>query len=312
MLGNDAGQPAAVVPFQRHGRCGRLRAFVNIADFQRLGIEDRDDRQSAAPKTPDRPNIHWVIRRHAIEVPARRPAALLQGVLWAPIRRRISDRHRNDPFAPLRLLHQRLNAIEYVVDRGCAGERGKHRLEPFAIEVRVGVDQAGDHGAFGEIDAFGLGTRQRLDLGITANGEDVLARHRDSALYRKRGIDGDDFAPGEDPLCRCHFTTFRSRAKYICIYEKLTRRPHFQVAKYYTAIQHRMQASARSHDRCSTNIRTVSGVTDARVCWPPLQSLTYDRFGSQQLEHRCRCGSGEQGKVCDGMRRDRLVLDLCG
>src|SRR5262249_1766793 len=68
----------------------------------------------------------------------------------------------------------------------------------------VRVDQPGDHRASGEIDALRLRPRQRLDLRVAADREDALAGDRDRAPDRERGVDGNNLAAGEDPLCRPH------------------------------------------------------------------------------------------------------------
>ena len=62
----------------------------------------------------------------------------------------------------------------------------------------VGVDQAGDRAAAGQVEDFGVGADHGFDVGVVAEGEDLLAEGGQGADAGLRGLLGEDWAAAHD------------------------------------------------------------------------------------------------------------------
>jgi hypothetical protein len=66
--------------------------------------------------------------------------------------------------------------------------------------VRVVVDQAGDDGLAGEIDAARVGPGETIDVRGAADGDDAIASDGDRLRDREAVVDGDDLTVGENDV----------------------------------------------------------------------------------------------------------------
>ena len=200
LLDEDPRRLAARVLLDRHALPRRHGLAGDPREPQRLAVGDRDERERVAPVAPDRADVDGVPRGDAVQLPARREPPLLEVLRHIEVVGRVAERHRHDPLAGRRHSHQGLDALEHVLDRGGAGERGTDRLETFAVHVGVGVDEARDDGAAAEVDQAGVAMGERADLGISPHGDDAVVGDGHGLREAEGGVDRDDRPPVEDQI----------------------------------------------------------------------------------------------------------------
>jgi hypothetical protein len=109
--------------------------------------------------------------------------------------RRLADRHRQDPLAGLGVARERLDPLQDVVDRGGACQRRVDLLQPFAVEMRVRVDEPGNDGAPAQLDTPGAGMGEREHVGVATDGENAISRDRHRFGDGRTAIEGQDATP---------------------------------------------------------------------------------------------------------------------
>lgn len=92
---------------------------------------------------------------------------------------RFTDWHGDDPLAGGLCLHQLFDPLQNIVDAIAANEGRQCFLEPFAIHVRVSIDEAGDHETTSRIDALRCGSTNHFYIGIGTRREDQSVFDRD-------------------------------------------------------------------------------------------------------------------------------------
>ena len=87
-----------------------------------------------------------------------------------------------------------------VFDRRNVAARGQLRVRRRAVEVDVGVDESRQGDPAPQVDYLGFLSDQRLDVGVSARGEDPVAGYRDRIDDRRGGIHRDDLAVAQDEI----------------------------------------------------------------------------------------------------------------
>jgi hypothetical protein len=180
--------------------------------FERRAVGARNKRLRAAPEAPDRADVDRIVRRGAVELPARRPAPLGEDLRYVQIERRIADRHGHDPLAGHPAACDFSDALLDVADRAHAPERGKHRAQRLAVHMGVAVDQAGRHGPAVQIDDARGGRGIFRHGGIRPDRDDPLAYYRHRLRDARARVDGDDVAVLENAIGRPSRHACRRRA----------------------------------------------------------------------------------------------------
>ena len=84
------------------------------------------------------------------------------------------------------------------IERAPASD-GYSRLEPFAIHVRMGVDEPGHDGAAAQIDEARGVARQAAEICTGADFRDAVRGDRDGLGDVEGGIEGDDVTAVTEP-----------------------------------------------------------------------------------------------------------------
>ena len=71
-------------------------------------------------------------------------------------------------------------------------------VRPFLLEVRVVIDETGNHGLAAQIDALRVRSRKPGDVLIRTDGDDAISADRDRLSDRETVIDGNDLSVGQD------------------------------------------------------------------------------------------------------------------
>jgi hypothetical protein len=188
----SAGGLAPGVLLYGDARRGWWRVAVDAGQLERERVGDGCKRGRVSPESPDGSDVDGVVRRRLIEFLARWEALLLEDIRHVEVCRRVADRHGDDPLARLRGAREFRDARLHVGDRAHASQRRKHRLEALAIEMRMAVDQPGDHRAPMQVDDAGGRAGERSEIGAAADGGDAVALDRHCLGDRERAVDGDD------------------------------------------------------------------------------------------------------------------------
>ena len=176
-----------------HGIWGS-RISGDAGAIQRRRIRTRNKWRSAAPKTPDATDENRVVGRRFVQFLTSGPTLLREDAGHVEVERWIPDRHRHNPFARLgfvgKLSDPRLN----VPDGADGSERREYGLQPFSIQVRVTVNEAGDHRFAVQIQNPGSGTTVQFHVSICANSDDPIAGNGERSRDGEFRIDGEDLA----------------------------------------------------------------------------------------------------------------------
>src|SRR5262249_57223781 len=98
-----------------------------------------------------------------------------------------------------------------VTDRTTTRERGIEIFQAFAVEMGVGIDEAGHDRGAPQIHDLRPAIAQSADLAIGADGDDAVARDRECRRVRARRIERGDAAVDEDVIGRYVVHSFSIR-----------------------------------------------------------------------------------------------------
>ena len=134
-----------------------------------------------------------MIRRGAIQFLAGRHPAFAQDNRAAKIKRRIADRHGDDPFAARRRPGKLRNPRQHIGDATHMAERREAIAQSLGIHMGVRIVEPGNDGAAG----FGhtrLRSLQFQNLAPFAHSNNAIAGDGDRLRYAPGGIQRDDLA----------------------------------------------------------------------------------------------------------------------
>ena len=139
------------------GRGGCIASNAGKAQRNAVG---RVENRRLVPEAPDAPNVHRMIGRGRIEIVPVRHAPFGETLRNIQIKRRCAHRHGHDPLAGRPARGQASDPLLDLPDRAARLERRIEKLEPFAIHVRMRIDNAGHDGRALQIYPASLPTAQ--------------------------------------------------------------------------------------------------------------------------------------------------------
>jgi hypothetical protein len=198
VLDEHAGRLAGVV-LQDLDAGRRLGVARHAGVGQRPAVGDRVHRRPV-PVSPDAADVDGVVGRGDVEILPRRPALLGETTRRVLVEGGRAHGHRDDPLALRSARGLAANEHLDVGDRAAARQRGIQRLETFAIEVGVGVDEPGDDRGATQIDDPRAPVAPALDVGGAADGRDASAGHGQRRRPGTAGVERQDPAVGQDQV----------------------------------------------------------------------------------------------------------------
>ena len=173
----------------------RGRIAVDAAKPECRGVGDGDER-AMHPPAPGNADIDRVVRRDRIEIVAGREPALLELVGPADIAE--LGRAHGHEHRPLALGSPGAGARDRVHDRGHRVPAGQRvtaaRLQPLAVHVGVGVDEARTHRAAAEIDYPRAAAAAGQHLFVGAYRRNASRRSRNGARQPRSVVQRDDLS----------------------------------------------------------------------------------------------------------------------
>jgi hypothetical protein len=141
-----------------------------------------------------------VIGRRGIEIGPGRPAPLGQPGGRVEVEGRRTDRHGDDPLTGRPPGGLAADEGLDVGDGAAAGQRRTDELQPFPIEVSVGIHQAGNHRGAPEIEDTRAAPTPAADVDGRAGSGDPIALDGQRGDHRPARVQREDAAVRQDPV----------------------------------------------------------------------------------------------------------------
>ena len=132
---------------------------------------------------------------------AFRELAGLADIARHAVLRRELHRHQDDPLAGRRPRRRRAHDLDNLRDRAEPPDRDPAaRLQPLAVHVRVGIEEAGHRGTAAGVHDAGLPPASAQDLGVDADPDDAAFADRERLGLGPGGIEGENASVVEDEI----------------------------------------------------------------------------------------------------------------